>query len=237
MLSFTPQDVNLSIPCYIKNTSCCWEQILNIGRKEKYPKGATFFESSYGQNRFFYVKSGLLCTINENDHEKIHFFFDSGSLLRETIFLSNYTLPQNYYYYCIKNLIIYSFDGALLLDRHFYANYPELIMNCMFSISIKSLMSQLFSNIISLKSKEAQVAFYIDHMFRSAHERAMFIPPINQSQLASLLGLHKNTVSRIINNLKKKRLLGCYTKTRLEILDVEGIRRLYPSSLGEIFPF
>ena len=227
MLFATPKTPDLCIPCYIKDVSQCWESILHLGRREEYSKNTVFLGSAYGQDRFFYLKSGRFCTFHEvNGMEKLHFIFDRGTLCRESVLVSPFDLQPNFYYKCITDIVLYTFDKRILFNRHFYMEYPELIMNCMLSISIKNIMSQVFTNIVTIKDKEEQIAIYVGYFYQYGHCRKVVTPPLSQSQLAGLLGIHKITMSRIINNWKRDGLLGCYTKTRLEILDIDAIRAI-----------
>lgn len=227
MFFATPKSLDLCIPCYVKDVSQCWEKILHMGRKEEHKKNTVFIGSAYGNDRFFYLKSGKFCTFNYvNGIEKLHFIFDKSTLCRESVFVSPFNLQQNFYYKCLADVILYTFDKRILFDKSFYMRYPELIMNCMLSISIKNIMSQVFTNIVTIKNKEKQIALYIDYFYKYGHSTSVVIPPLSQSQLAGLLGIHKITMSRIIGSWKREGLIGCYTKTRLEILDIDAIRAI-----------
>ena len=227
MFFATPKTLNLCIPCYIKDVSQCWEKILHLGRKELHNKNTIFIGSEYGNDRFFYLKSGKFCTFNYvNGIEKLHFIFDRATLCRESIFVSPFNLRQNFYYKCISDVELYTFDKKILFDKNFYIKYPELVMNCMLSISIKNIMCQVFTNVVTMKNKEKQIAFYIYSFYKYGHSKKVVVPPLSQSQLAGLLGIHKITMSRIIGNWKRDGLIGCYTKTRLEILDIDAIQAM-----------
>ncbi|MBT8362509.1 MAG: winged helix-turn-helix domain-containing protein [Desulfobacterales bacterium] len=52
-----------------------------------------------------------------------------------------------------------------------------------------------------------------------------FTPKINLQEMATALGLHRATFSKVLSELKKKSIIGNATQKEIEILDIEGLAK------------
>ena len=49
---------------------------------------------------------------------------------------------------------------------------------------------------------------------------------MSQSDAAAMLGLHQTTVARLIRRLREKGVIGRFTKSELQVLDVARLREM-----------
>ncbi len=221
----------LYIPCYVQELSLVWENFLHLGKKITYKKGDKFFLGE-NEDAFGYIKSGLTCCYvkEEVGHvDEIRFFIGKGCLIKETFISANYGKFYTYHK-CLTDVEMYQFDRNMILNGNAFNSHPELVKNYIFSISAKSVSAQLFASLLKQKSNLQKVAVYI-YGFHLLNGRSLsFSPPLTQIQLAELLGLTNLTVNRIIGKLKRDNVIACYTKNKLQILDIEKIKALRVSS-------
>lgn len=64
------------------------------------------------------------------------------------------------------------------------------------------------------------------HEMYDIHRRSAFGPGLTQSELAMMLNMHKVTMSNIISQLKRKKIVGRFTKTEVSILDPVRLKEL-----------
>ena len=220
----------LFIPCYVCNLSSCWEKVLYLGTKKILKKNDIF---SLGQNKdyFSYIQSGLTCCYVREEigqKDEIRFFIGEKCLIKETFVSANYG-EFHTYHKCLSDVVMYHFNKDIISDPAFMHRHYDLIQNYIFSISAKSVSAQLFASLIKQKSNSQKLAVYLYGFYLLNNRKMAFQPPLTQVQLAELLGLSNLTVNRIIGKWKQDGIISCYTKNRLELIDIDRIRELRSS--------
>ena len=217
----------LAIPCYCEGLSKCWEKVLHLGKKNSYRKGETF-ELGKTRDTFGYIHSGLTCCYSRGDFshgEEIRFFLGAGCLIKETFVSAGYGSFSSLHR-CLSNVVLYEFDRSLISETAFFHHHMDLMQNYIFSLSMKSVSSMLFSSLLKKRSITQKLAVYLYGFWLVRGRHSSFQPPLAQNQLAALLGLSSITVNRTIGKWKREGILASYTKNRLESLDVDRLRML-----------
>lgn len=84
--------------------------------------------------------------------------------------------------------------------------------------------------LLGRKTASERVASFIVALARRAElgaDSSGFVPlPMSRSDIADYLGLTKETISRVIAQLKRQRLIGPEALGRIEILDLEGLKAI-----------
>ena len=75
----------------------------------------------------------------ENGRERAMVYIGSGNVFNEATALAGFDDPDCRFY-CMEDVELYRFPGTLLHDPRFVAEYPELIINLMVSMSTKVLV-------------------------------------------------------------------------------------------------
>lgn len=217
----------INIPCYVQELSLIWENYLHLGKKVNYKKGEIF---SLGENQdvFCYIKSGVTCCYVKEmigQIDEIRFFVGKGCLIKETFISANFG-KFNTYHKCLTNVELYQFNKNIIYDSEFIKKHPELLKNYIFSIAAKSVSTQLFASLLKQKTNLQKIAVYLYGFYLLNKKSLCFRPPLTQLQLAELLGLTNLTVNRIIKKLKEEKIIACYTKNKLQILDCNRLKEL-----------
>lgn len=212
------------IPNYTEHLSDCWEKALHLGEKCAYQKNEEFILTE----GFAYIQSGLVISYFREFidlRDEIRSFIGEGCLIKDTYSGCEYgyfpTLHK-----CVSDTVIYLFDANIIYDAEFIKNYPDLLKNYIYSISAKSLSNWFLCSISKQTSNSQKLAYYLYGFYLLRGRRLSFEAPLTQKQLAALLGIDIMTVNRIVSNFKKNGILSCWTKNRMEILDIEKLRNL-----------
>lgn len=217
----------LALPCYVENLSRCWEKVLHLGEKYTYKKGEIFFLGRT-KNEFAYISHGKTCCyIKEvpGKRDEIRFFINEGCLIKDTYVLGG--IGDFYTYHkCITDVILYKFSRNIIEDKSFIERHYDLLMNCIYSISAKSISSQYFSSLLKQKSNSQKLAVCLYGFYLLNGKKLCCRPQLTQRQLGELLGISVLTVNRVIQSWKIKKIIKCYTKNKLELIDIEKIKAL-----------
>lgn len=216
----------LYIPCYVRDLSPQWEKILHLG-ESVFLKKNSFFSLGEYKNHFSWIESGLTCCFVREKvgiQDEIRYFVAEKCLIKET-FLSAGCLDITTHK-CLTDVRLHHFPLGLIYDHDFQKNYPDLLENYIYSISAKSVSAQFFSRIQKQKTNTQKLAIYIYGFYLANNKKLEFMPPLTQNQLASLLGLSKLTINRIIAKLKDQNILAGWTKNRLKIVNIDAIKNL-----------
>lgn len=212
------------IPNYTEHLSDCWEKVLHLGEKHVYQKNEDFCLT----HGFAYVQSGLVISYFREFldlRDEIRSFIGAGCLIKDTYSGAEYghwpTLHK-----CVEDTVIYIFNADIVYNHEFIKNYPDLLKNYIYSISAKSLSNWFLCSISKQTSNSQKLAYYLYGFYLLRGRKNSFEAPLTQRQLAALLGIDIMTVNRIVSNFKKKGILSCWTKNRMEILDIETLKNL-----------
>jgi len=217
----------LALPCYVENLSRCWEKVLHLGEKIVYKKG-DIFSLGNKENCFAYIRSGMTCCYVKEvagKKDEIRFFVGGGCLVKDTFVSGGYGNFHTYHK-CLTDVVIYEFSRNLIQETSFLERHHDLLQNYIFSVSAKSISCQFFSSLLKQRSNSQKLAVYLYGFYILNGKRLSFHPQLTQRQLGELLGLSALTVNRIIGKWKREKILACYTKSKLEFLDIEKIRSL-----------
>lgn len=170
---------------------------------------------------FGYIRKGLTCSFSDDcqeNSEEIRFFIDVGCLIKETYIQANYaSFPTSHR--CLSAVEMYLFPKRIITDPGFLPAHADLLNNYIFSISVKSVSSQIFASLMKKKSALQKVAAFLFGFYLFSGKKRSFKPPFCQMHLGSLLGITKFTINRIIHYLTEQNFLEKYTSKNIIIID------------------
>ena len=202
-----------------------WEKVLYLGVKKKIPKGVIFNVNE--NDTFGYVQKGQLrlSSISDDGRERIVFYLGEGCICMEIPIFANFVDKFTPEFITTTDCIIYFFPKELITDVQFTKEYPELIINILHSMAIKS--SAFFSQISegAVLDSKAQFCRFLFREYEKTKE-ATFYLGFSQIELSLMLSLHRNTLCRIVRDLRKAHIIGKCTKNCIEILDINKLQEL-----------
>ncbi len=203
-----------------------WESVLSLAVRITAAKRS--FLALHGENLFdfYYLSRGRLRIMHgsEDGAERTMLHIESGSIFNEATVLTGFDDP-GCRLQCIEDCTIYRFPGVLLHDPDFVSKYPHLIIDIMKGLASKVL---ILHSALSDTSGDRTLQRLARFLCSLAHlnKSDVFAPGMTQEELAIFLGVHRATVVRRLNELRRCGALLCFTKKRAVIGDRQLLARI-----------
>ena len=125
----------------LEDMNAPWSRLLHLATRYTYPKRYPLVLAGDAMFDFYYLAKGRLRIMHgaENGRERAMVYIGSGNVFNEATALAGFDDPDCRFY-CMEDVELYRFPGTLLHDPRFVAEYPELIINLMVSMSTKVLV-------------------------------------------------------------------------------------------------
>ena len=193
-----------------------WLDVLHMGTRTHFRKG--YVVRSMGESGFFLLTRGQvrLTYVGNEGQERGTLFLGNNCIFNEIPAMGQAYCSTSFC--CMDAVEAWRFEAELLLNVDFISQYPHLIVNLLQSLARKS---GLFFQQLSARCCSTSMS-QVCAMLLELSEAPM--PRMSQSEVAAVLGLHITTVARLIRALRDEGILGKFTKSSLEILDMERLR-------------
>lgn len=209
----------------------CWEKVLHLAQKESYPRGRYLVLNALPEGSFYYLEKGRLNILHGAVNGRVQnmLYMQPGSLINVADSLGRQNTDfrdGGCQFYCFTDVVLWRFEGGLLRDEHFIREHPDLIANLMASLGVKLLaMHNTLSN-VGTGGALAKICRFCLNMAEAGDGATTLAPRISQTELANMLGMHRSSLLRSIQELKLRGVLVELTRDRLVIGDMERLRRL-----------
>lgn len=213
----------------MRNQNTEWEELLHLAVRSEVCKGTII----HAQNTkgFYYIQTGCvrLERLFSSGEGQIALFFEDGTFFAETpsiLYGKSNPEDSSTFFHVQEDAVLYKFSEDLLVNDTFAKEYPHLIMNLLRSVAYKSalLLRNGTSNII--QSPEERICRYLVHLVSQANGNLHLNPKISQTNLGLALGIPRSTLCRAIAQLRNKGVLGTFTASKVEILNLSLLRKL-----------
>lgn len=188
------------------NSKCDWEIFGELGiefNELKYRKGETIIDIGDDVDSFYYLKQGAVRLYLSNNQSELMFYsLSAGTSFAEPAFFCG--LPSKIRVVAVKDSIVLSFPKNLVLDYFYKQNaFIKLLID---ALSRKIyLITTMYEN-ISNSSSELKIAKVL-YLLSSKNNNSKMVVNITHEELASILGMHRVTVTRNLSKLKKNGLI------------------------------
>ena len=192
----------------LEDMNAPWSRLLHLATRYTYPKRYPLVLAGDAMFDFYYLAKGRLRIMHgtESGRERAMVYIGSGNVFNEATALAGFDDPDCRFY-CMEDVELYRFPGTLLHDPRFVAEYPELIINLMVSMSTKVLVMHA-------------------NLSETGGGTADFNPQMTQEELAVFLGIHRATLVRALRVLRGCGALLQLTKNRLRIGDLALLQKI-----------
>lgn len=220
-IEFNPQ----RIPMFRDLNLTELERVESICIQHAYRKKTVIFSEGEAKEAVYFIHNGMVKTYktDENGHEQIVSFLKSGDLFPHTGFFHKSVYPATAETITDSLLLaipIRSFEQLLL-------STPSIAVKVMAVMSEK--IAELQKKIQELSGQDVQnraVSFLL-HMaekYGVLSGNAISIDlPITHQEIANSIGTSRETVNRLLNQLRKEQILEI-KKNKLIILDIERLK-------------
>lgn len=208
-----------------------WAGLLHLARREEHARGTTIFPYSDPEHSFYYLAGGRLTILHGTASGRVQnmLYMEPGTLIN-VAHAAGYVitdfLDSGCQFFCLSDVVLWRFPGSLLHDPDFIRTYPDYIENLMASIGLKLLLMHNTLASSATGSAVCRVCRFCFNMSLANGNARELVPNISQAQLANLLGMHRISLLRVLQQLKEEGVLEELTSERLVIRDPDRLRAL-----------
>lgn len=188
-------------------------EIQKIVKKKTYVKGEMIFLAGEENNNLYVVHQGLVkITKYSNDgKEQVLRILRPGDFLGEHNLFSNKSLDINAQ--AVHNSKLCVIEGSKL--KELILKYPEIAFKILEDISYRLAKAEELLKNIAIESAEKRV---IDLLISLCDENNVVTLDMKKKDIASMLGMSAETLSRTLSNLEKNNIIR-QSKNKIIILD------------------
>lgn len=204
----------------IAGLNTAWEELLHLGSKRCYPKNTIIpHETAKG---IFYLSRGTveLAYNNSMGHKRIALYYGPGTLINEARSLTGHNLGGTFT--CMEAVELYLFNKDLC-NEEFIRKYPHLIHNLLKTMAVKMLLHYCFVTTMGTGSHLSQVCRFILSTAAVHGYPEQFSLNLTQQEVADLIGMHRATLARAIQKLKKMGVVDKFTSSKVHVTDYEQL--------------
>lgn len=209
----------------------CWEEVLHLAARQEHPRGRYLVLNTLPVGSFYYLQKGRLNILHGAVNGKVRnmLYMEPGSLINVADSLGRQNTDfrdAGCQFYCLTDVVLWRFEGGLLRDEHFIREHPRLIANLMTSLGLKLLVMHNTLSNLGTGGALAKICRFCLNLSEADGGAAVVSPHLSQTELANMLGMHRATLLRSIQELKQRGILEELTRDRLVIGDRDQLRRL-----------
>ena len=208
-----------------------WSQLLFLAARQDHARGTYLYLYDDPEHSFYFLEKGRITILHGAANGRIQnmLYMQPGTLLNVAHALgSSMTrfLDSGCQFYCLTDVTLWKFPGTLLHDQEFIRRHPAFIENLMSSIGLKLLLMHNTLSNSGTGSAQTKLCRFCLNMAQAGGNARELSPGISQTELANILGIHRISLLRVIQKLKRDGVIRELTKDRLVITNLERLREL-----------
>jgi CRP-like cAMP-binding protein len=216
-------------PFWKQPSNAVWEKVLHLGKRNIYNPHDVILPGNCQSRAFFYLKSGKIrcAQTGLNGNVKLCYVVQPGSIFGENIAISK--IPSIAQFQADTTAIVYTFPLDLLYTT-IAAAHPDLMLNLMELISYKVRMYSVHFYSTILSDVGSQVSRILYELLIENGGGESCVPKFSLQDIADVLGVHRNTITRAMQKLKQEGVIEQYSRKCLKTGSLEKLlqRSVYP---------
>ena len=179
----------------------------------------SYFQPESGEYFYFVGKGSFKSFFTTRQGKRRQLLvYEAGSVLNLACAILNSKPVLNYL--AIENGILWQLPIGLIMGEKIVC--PHLAQACLRIMA--SIMETYYAGLTYLEVDSFDKVFcrYLLLAMRNAESNEFFLG-LTQEDCASMLDVHRATLARIVRELKSMGVIGCFTRTKVSILDVEKL--------------
>ena len=201
-----------------------WLDVLDLGHRLELSKNQTLFGEGKVADGLYFNQKGILRlnSVDEEGHEAILLYVTENNILGDSAMFNG--MPVYAFFTAVEDCVLYFFDKNTVL-KQILPYYPVLTQNLLEYSAFKvGVLLHHHCEILNTNVRGKVCRLLYDICKYSGLKRH-FDPKISLQEMATALGLHRATLSRVINDLKNESIIAKATKKEIEIIDLEALAR------------
>lgn len=128
-------------------------------------------------------------------------------------------------YQCIRDSVIWRVPGTLLHDERGVTDCPALAAYALRQMGTVALIHSTFLSDMLMDDFVIRFCRYLISL-TTRHGGTEFPLGMTQDRCAAMLGVHRATLCRAIQHLKRKGVIECFRRGKVRVLDPDRLREL-----------
>ncbi len=221
-----------SPPWMMSQHSAVWDKVAHLGAPRSWNSKAMIYDVADPAEEVVLIQDGLMKILatSWNGDLKTLGILGPGSFLGEAAFFKD--TPYRHSIHCITPCRGLAFSRDVLLGQVIPA-HPDLCLYLFNNLAGKSYMMSTQVECVRFMSSEQYTAHFLYHLGVEQENKSWIyerMSAFSLSMLGELLGLHRVTVTKIINGLKKQGIISLKGEN-IVVLDQEALLRIIHSNL------
>lgn len=209
----------------ISGCTKAWEEILHIGTRRVYSKGSLAEPSAGERFDIFYIEKGKMRLEFDSmeGRSRAVVLFEAGSIYNLACAATRQEASGQFE--CVEDAVVWHVPGKLLHDTDFISLYPSLASCAINQLGVLVLTYHTALTDMLLDDFVIRFCRFLLSL-NIKHDSLEFASGGSQEKIASTLGVHRTTLARAIQRLKREGIIASFTKHKVEILDLERLRQM-----------
>ncbi len=212
----------------IQRQNSPFREILHLGEKHIFKKNSSVFMDKNFDHIFFYIDTGCVTLYHDMPNGKsvyIGKFYEGNTFATSVAVVSDFTNYRTYniHYTFDEETVAWSFPVKIITDREMIIKYPDIISYVLQQQCLKTLIMHNNFTMRNEERAEKMLCNFIINLSLDHGSSTILSPNISQTTLANSLGIHRTTLARVLKKLREKKILGSFTSSKLEILDMDKL--------------
>lgn len=201
-----------------------WLDVLDLGQRLELPRNQTLFGRGEIVDGLYLNQKGILRlnSVDEDGREAILLYVTENNILGDSAMFNG--MPVYALFTAVEDCTLYFFKKEIVL-KQIIPYHPVLTQNLFEYMAFKvGVLLHHHCEIVNTDVR-GKVCRLLYDICRYSGLKQRFDPKISLQEMATALGLHRATFSKVINDLKKESIIATATKKEIEILDIDSLAR------------
>lgn len=209
---------NVVPPWIMRSPFDCWDKLLPLGRPERWKRKALLYAYGDPADDLVLIRSGLvkIMASSVKGVQRSIGVLGSGSILGEAAFF--YTGAYRHDICCVTECEGVLFSKSIVRE-HIFVKHPDLALYILQNLAAKSYMMSTQLECAAFMSGRQRLAHFLYHLAQEQEKNSWvydLLSTLPQTTIAEILGMHRVTVTKIINELKREGILTINKRVRVE---------------------
>jgi len=201
-----------------------WLEVLDLAQRIELPRNETLLGEGEMVDGLYFNRKGILRlnSVAEDGREAILLYVTENNILGDAALFNG--MPVYALFTAVEDCTLYFFKRETVLEQ-IIPSYPALTRNLFEYLAYK--IGVLLHHHCEMVNTDVRgkVCRLLYDICRYSGLKNRFDPKISQQEMATALGLHRATFSKVINDLKKESIIETATKKEIVILDIDALAR------------
>ncbi len=215
---------NMSAPWLMSSHADIWQKVFDLGERKQWPKKALMYDLGDPVSELVLILDGLVKIVASNWNGELRTLgiLGPGSILGEAAFFAD--SDYRHMIFCVEPCTGISFPRETVLQK-ILPCYQDLSLYLFKNLAGKSYMMSTQVECIQFMSSEQYIAHFLYHLAVEQKKKSWIygkMSSLHLTTLAEVLGMHRVTVTKVVNNLKKQGIIS-QKQSSLVVNDADGL--------------